>query len=58
MKKNPEEPKKEEEIAAMAADPSGKTSTDWTDQVFTNALLTNHQLSLTAGNEKTQIYAG
>ena len=47
-----------DEIASMAADPSGKTSTDWTDQVFTNAILTNHQLSLTAGNEKTKVYAG
>ena len=47
-----------DEIASMVADPSGKTSTDWTTQVFRPALQTNHQLSLTAGNEKTQIYAG
>ena len=47
-----------EQIASMAADPSGQTSTDWTDQVFRPAFMTNHQLGLTAGNEKTQIYAG
>ena len=47
-----------DEIASMAADPTGKTSTDWTDQIFGQALTTNHQLSLTAGNEKTQVYAG
>lgn len=47
-----------DEIASMVADPTGKTSTDWTRQVFQPALQTNHQISLTAGNEKTQIYAG
>ena len=47
-----------DEIAAMAADPTGNTSTDWTDQIFRQALTTNHQLGLTAGNEKTQVYAG
>ena len=46
------------EIASMVADPSGKTSTDWTTQVFRPAIQTNHQISMTAGNEKTQIYAG
>lgn len=47
-----------DEIASMVADPSGKTSTDWTDQLFRPAFMQNHQLSLTAGNDKTQIYAG
>lgn len=47
-----------DQIASMAADPSGKTSTDWTDQVFRPAFMTNHQLGLSAGNDKTQIYAG
>lgn len=47
-----------DEIASMVADPSGNTSTDWTTEVFRPAFRTNHQLSLTAGNEKTQIYAG
>ena len=46
------------EIANMVADPSGKTSTDWTTQTFRPAIQNNHQVSLTAGNEKTQIYAG
>ena len=46
------------EIASMVADPSGKTSTYWTTQVFRPAIQTHHQISMTAGNEKTQIYAG
>ena len=47
-----------DEIAAMVADPSGKTSTDWTREIFRNAFQNNHQLSLTAGTEKTKVYAG
>ena len=47
-----------EEIASMTADPSGKTSTDWTDQLFRPALMHNHQISLSAGGENTKIYAG
>ena len=47
-----------DEIASMTADPSGKTSTDWTDQIFRQALTHNHQVSLTAGGEKTKVYAG
>lgn len=44
--------------ASWVADPSGKTSTNWTKQVFRTAFQNNHQLSLTAGTEKTQVYAG
>ena len=44
--------------ASWVIDPSGKTSTNWTDELFRNALQHNHQLSLTAGNEKTKVYAG
>ena len=47
-----------DQIASMVADPSGKTSTDWTDETFRTAFQHNHQLSLTAGNERTRIYAG
>ena len=47
-----------EQIAAMVADPSGKTSTNWNDYVFGCAFQHNHQVSLTAGSEKTQIYLG
>ena len=47
-----------EEIAGMVADPTGKTSTDWTDQIFRTAFMQNHQLSMNAGNDKTQVYAG
>lgn len=44
--------------ASWTADPTGKTSTDWKKQVFRTAFQHSHQLSLTAGSEKTQIYAG
>ena len=44
--------------ASWVADPSGQTSTDWTDQVFRTSMQNSHQLSLTAGTDKTQIYAG
>ena len=47
-----------DEIASMVADPSGKTSTDWTKEVFRTAFQQNHQLSLTAGTDKTKVYAG
>ena len=44
--------------ASWVADPSGQTSTDWKRQIFRNALRHSHQLSLTAGNDMTQVYAG
>lgn len=44
--------------ASWVADPTGETSTDWTDETFRNAFSHNHQISLTAGNENTQVYAG
>ena len=47
-----------DEIASMVAGPSGKTSTDWTKEVFRTAFQQNHQLSLTAGTDKTKVYAG
>ncbi len=46
------------EIASMVADPSGKTSTDWTKEIFRTAFQQNHQVSLTAGTEKTKVYIG
>ena len=47
-----------DQIVSMVADPTGKTSTDWTKQIFRTAFQQNHQLSLTAGTEKTKVYAG
>lgn len=47
-----------DQIVQMAADPSGKTSTDWTKEIFRTAFQHNHQLSLSAGTEKTKVYAG
>lgn len=44
--------------ASWVADPTGRTSTDWRKEVFRTAFRHSHQVSLTAGNEKTQIYAG
>ena len=47
-----------DEWASWVIDPSGQTSTDWTKETFRNAIQHNHQISLTAGNEKTKVYAG
>ena len=47
-----------DQIAQMVADPSGKTTTDWTEQIFRTAFQHNHQLSLSAGTERTKVYAG
>lgn len=44
--------------ASWTADPSGQTSTDWKKEVFRTAFQHNHQIGLTAGTERTQIYAG
>ena len=45
-------------IASWFYDPSGNTSTKWQNEVFQNAMTTNHQIGLSAGNERTQVYAG
>jgi hypothetical protein len=47
-----------DEIASMVTDPSGGTSTDWTKEIFRTAFQQNHQVSLTAGTEKTKVYIG
>lgn len=44
--------------ASWTADPSGNTSTDWKRQVFRNAFRHSHQVSLSAGTGKTQVYGG
>lgn len=44
-------------LAAHVADPTGATSTDWKDEIFRNAISHNHQLGLSAGTDKTQVYA-
>lgn len=38
-------------------DGSGNTSTKWQNEVFRNAMTTNHQASLNGGNDRTQVYA-
>ena len=44
--------------ASWVADPTGETSTDWKKQIFRTAFRHSHQVSLTAGSERTQVYAG
>ncbi len=39
-------------------DATGATDTDWSKEIFRNAFSQNHQVSMTAGNEKTAVYAG
>lgn len=38
-------------------DPSGNTYTDWGKEVYRNGFTTNHQVSISGGNEKTKFYA-
>ena len=45
-------------ISSWFWDSSGNTSTKWQNEVFRNAPTTNHQIGLSAGNERTQVYAG
>lgn len=37
-------------------DPTGNTYTDWSKEVYRNGLQTNHQVSLSGGNDKTKFY--
>ena len=39
-------------------DGSGKTSTKWQNEVFRNATTMNHQIGVSGGNDRTQLYAG
>ena len=47
-----------EQWAEKVADPTGRTSTDWKKEVFRTAWRNSHQISLTAGGDNTQVYAG
>lgn len=40
------------------SDPSGKTSTNWRDEVYRTAVTHNHQLSVNGGNDRTQFHVG
>ena len=39
-------------------DPSGKTNTNWRDEVYRSAVTHNHQLAVNGGNDRTQFYVG
>ncbi len=39
-------------------DGTGATSTKWQNEVFRNAMTTNHQVGITGGTDKTKVYAG
>ncbi|MCH5330336.1 MAG: SusC/RagA family TonB-linked outer membrane protein [Alistipes sp.] len=45
-------------LGGVLSDPTGKTNTNWRDEIFRNAFSQNHQVSLTAGNNKASVYAG
>lgn len=47
----------EDDLASLFADPSGKTSTNWWDKVFRNGNTQDHQISLTAGTDKTKVFS-
>lgn len=47
----------ENDLASFFADPSGNTSTNWWDKVFRNGNTQDHQVSLTAGSDKTKVFS-
>ncbi len=40
------------------ADPSGRTSTNWRDEVYRTANVQDHEVSISGGNDKTRFYLG
>ncbi len=40
------------------ADPTGKTNTNWKDEIYKNGFKHDHQLSVRGGSEKTRFYTG
>ena len=47
-----------DDIKGWVYDGTGATSTKWQNEVFRTAPTTNHQVSLSGGNDRTQFYAG
>ena len=47
-----------DDIKGWVYDGSGKTTTKWQNEVFRTAPTSNHQVSLSGGNDRTQVYAG
>ena len=39
-------------------DPTGKTATNWKDEIYRTAVTQNHQVALNGGNQNTKFYAG
>jgi len=46
------------DLSDFVKDPSGKTSTNWKDEIYRTAITQNHQISLNGGNQNTRFYAG
>lgn len=46
------------DLSGFVKDPSGKTSTNWKDEIYRTAITQNHQISLNGGNQNTRFYAG
>ena len=48
----------EGDMASFFNDPSGKTNTNWRDEVYRTALTQDHQVAISGGADKTQFYVG
>ena len=48
----------EGDMASFFNDPSGKTDTNWRDEVYRTALTQDHQVAISGGADKTQFYVG
>ena len=49
---------KNNDVAAFLSDPTGKTATNWKDEIYRTAVTQNHQVALNGGNQNTKFYAG
>lgn len=47
----------EKDMENQFSDPTGKTNTNWWDEVYRNGNTQDHQVSLTAGNDKTKVFS-
>lgn len=52
------DPTKYPGMADFLKDPTGKTATNWKDEIYGTAVTQNHQVSLNGGNQNTKFYAG
>ncbi len=46
------------DVSGFLNDPTGKTATNWKDEIYRTAVTQNHQVALNGGNQNTKFDAG